>query len=325
MTERTSNAGGVLAALGKSAAYLALFLGSQVLVSMIYMVQITAELLGEGITDELALTEALLERMLAVSVPLTLASGLLTLAVVAIVYFAIRHMTPGEALWLRPVHGSALWSGAALAPALYVLVTLVMALLPESLLNDYNEAASSLDEVGAVACLCVVIVAPVVEEVVFRGLIMTRLARAMPPWPAVLLSAAIFGACHGQFIWACYAFVLGTVFGLLDMRAGSILPSILAHITFNFIGQVFTTLSHFFPEEGWVAPLVVALFVVGLLMIFVCRRDIAAIFHPKAPAFGGGVPAPSPSYEALAWEERFDGEETYLCRDYDTIQNPWED
>ncbi len=63
MTERTSNAGGVLAALGKSAAYLALFLGSQVLVSMIYMVQITAELLGEGITDELALTEALLERM----------------------------------------------------------------------------------------------------------------------------------------------------------------------------------------------------------------------------------------------------------------------
>lgn len=324
MTERTSNAGGVLAALGKSAAYLALFLGSQVLVTYLYLIYVLGEL-GMGAIDSPDFETILLERMLSASVPLTLASGLLTLAIVAIVYFAIRHMTPGEALWLRPVHGSALWSGAALAPALYVLVTLVMGLLPESLLNDYNEAASSLDEVGAAAFLCVVIVAPVVEEVVFRGLIMTRLAKAMPPWPAVLLSAAIFGACHGQFIWACYAFVLGALFGLLDMRAGSILPSILAHITFNFIGQVFTTLSHFFPEERWVLPLMAALFGFGLVMIAICRRDIAAIFRPEAPAFVGGSPAPTAPYEALAWEERFDGEETYLCRDFDSEQDPWED
>ncbi len=325
MTERRSNVGGVLIALGKSAAYLALFLGSQVLVSMVYMVYVTMGLMGEGITDELALAEALLERVVSATVPLTLASGLLTLAIVAIVYFGVRHMRPGEALWLRPVRGSALWSGAALAPALYMLVTLMMALLPEGMLEDYNEAASSLDEVGVAAFLLVVIVSPIVEEVIFRGLIMTRLARVMSPWPAALLSAAIFGACHGQFIWACYAFVLGTAFGLLDLRARSILPSILAHIAFNLIGQVFTTLSHFFPGEQWAAPVVMALFVLGLLMIFVCRRDIAAIFHPEAPVFAEDAPAPAAPYAAPAWEERFDGEETYLYRDFESEQNPWED
>lgn len=324
MTERKTNWASVLVALGKMAAFLALFLGSQMVVSYIYLFFILGDL-GPNAMEDLEVMEILYDRLISASMEMTLVSGLLTLAIVAVVYFAIRRMRPGEALWLRPVHGSALWSGAALAPALYVLVTMMMALLPESMLEDYNEAASTLDDVGVLAFLCVVIVAPVVEEVVFRGLIMTRLAKAMPPWLAALLSAAVFGLCHGQIVWFCYAFVLGAVFGLMDLRAHSILPSILAHITFNLIGQLFTTLSYFFPEERWAVPVVTALFVVGLLMVFVCRRDIAAIFHPAAQVFDEDVPAPASPYAPLAWEDRFDGEETYLYRDFDSEQNPWED
>ncbi len=330
MTEDRPRAGQVLAAAGKTLAFLALFLGSQMAVSYVYLYYVLGEL-GPGALSDPDLYQILLDRVMSASVGLTLVSGLMTLAIVAVIYFAIRRMTPGEAMWLRPVKGPALWSGAALAPALYVLVTLMMALLPEGVLEDYNQAASILDEVGVMAFLCVVVVAPLAEEVVFRGLIMTRLTEVLSPWPAVILSATVFGLCHGELVWFCYAFALGLVFGLLDMRARSILPSILAHIAFNLIGQIFTMLNCFFPEGQWAAPVVLALFVIGLLMIFLCRREVSAIFRmaplPEAgaPAPGAVSPGPVAYYEAPPAEERYSGGETYSYRDDVTAQDPWED
>ncbi len=329
MMERKPGVAGVLVAMGKMAAYLALFLGCQMAVTYVYMIQVIGEMGPDSIQDP-GFLNAVYERTLSASIPLTLVSGLATLAVLAVVYLAIRRMRPQDAFWLRPVKGSALWAGAALAPALYVLVTAVMAIVPQGLLDDYNQAASGLDEAGVLAFLCVVIVSPVVEEIIFRGLIMTRLARAMSPLPAVILSAAVFGLCHGQFLWFCYAFVLGMVFGLLDMRARSILPSILAHVAFNLIGQIFTILDHVFPEERWVVPAMAAMFLAGLLGVFVCRKNIAAFFRPlpSADAEDAAAPAAPPValYAPQAGEgEVFGGGETCSWRDDVTEQNPWRD
>ncbi len=329
MKEERPGAGQVLAAAGKTLAFLALFLGSQMAVSYVYLYYVLGEL-GPGALSDPDLYQILLDRVMSASVGLTLVSGLMTLAIVAVVYFAIRRMAPGEALWLRPVKGAALWSGAALAPALYALVTLIMMVLPQGLVEDYAEASASLEDASALAFLCVVVVSPVVEEVVFRGLIMTRLTRVLPPWPAVVLSACIFGLCHGEFLWFCYAFALGLVFGLLDMRTRSILPSILAHMAFNLIGQTFTTLSSLFPEGRWVMPALLALLVLGLLLAFLFRREAAAIFRmdpveeERTPAPGAAAPGPVLYYEGPAAEGGFSGEETYSYRDDVTAQDPWE-
>lgn len=308
----------VLVALGKTAAYLALFLGSQILVTTIWTAAVTADMaLSAG--PEGPDLEAVYQRVLDATAALTLVSGLLTLAVVLLVYL-IRRKPLGEALWLRPAPAPVLLSGAAAAPALYVVIALFLAVLPEAWTADYSQASAALDDVGLVAVLSTVLVAPVAEEVVFRGLIMTRLGRALPGWAAVVLSAAIFGACHGEFLWFCYAFLLGLVFGFLDLRAGSVLPSILGHIAFNGVGQVFTTLNALFPQGSWEAVAVTVLMAAGLLFLLLDRRAVLGAFRPSEGWYAPidrVAPSPPPARETFA------GESTTTAGREDFETDPW--
>lgn len=274
---KAERAAQVFVALGKSVCYLALFLGAQVLVMMpVFIAAGVQSAVGNwemaGKLSDLVFDNAMVFSAL---------SGLITLAVV-LLFYLIRRKKLSEALWLRRVEGPGLLSGAALAPALYLAVTLMLMALPEAWLESYSEASAGISGGGVIGLIAVVLVAPVVEEFIFRGLIMTRLAGAMPGWLAVMVSAAIFGVCHGHPVWFAYAFVLGAVFGFIDLRAGSIWPSILGHVAFNAIGQVFT----FIPETEEGTEVVIAmgvLLVVGIIIPILNRKAIAALFRP-APA-----------------------------------------
>ena len=276
----------IVIALGKAMCYLFLFVGMQTLVSVPYVAALTLEMmLKTGWADQ----AMLYERLVANTTLLTLISGLLTI-VFLLVFYLIRRKKLSEALWLRPVSVPVLLSGAAMAPGLYLLVGFVLALLPASWTQSYDQAASGLDNGGVIGVIAIVIVAPIVEEFIFRGLIMTRLSKALPNWLAAGLAAAIFGACHGEFVWFCYAFVLGLLFGLMDLRAGSIWPSILAHLTFNGVGQLLSALSEQTNGESE-AVLVGGLLLVSLAAVIADRKAIIAMFRP-AP-----LPAAEPSQE----------------------------
>lgn len=279
MNERKPDrVGQVFAALGKSVCYVILFLGMQVAVMLPLFVSVISEMVvGESIVDE-----GTIIAMLSVDTMIfSMVSGLLTIAIV-LAFYLIRRKKLSEALMLRPVPAPTLLTAVSLAPALYFLVTTGLALLPEKWIDSYIDVSSGIDSGTFFGVVAVVFVAPVVEEFIFRGLVMNRLSRVMPGWLAVVLSAAVFGACHGHPVWFAYAFVLGAVFGFIDLRAGSIWPSILGHVAFNAIGQVFT----FIPETEEGTEVVIAmgvLLVVGIIIPILNRKAIAALFRP-APA-----------------------------------------
>ncbi|HET6331433.1 MAG TPA: CPBP family intramembrane glutamic endopeptidase [Holophagaceae bacterium] len=89
--------------------------------------------------------------------------------------------------------------------------------------------------------------APIQEEVIFRGLLQSTLARSLesfPKWAAAsgiaasLAIAALFGLIHlevGPFT-ALAALVLGVFAGELRRRSGSLLPAIVCHSIFNLGG-----------------------------------------------------------------------------------------
>jgi len=286
----------VLLALLKSGCYLALFLGAQVLVMLPDTVAAIARaVMGAGAADEQEMLEFLGQR----AVVYTLIANLITLAVI-LAFYLIRRKKLSQALWLRRVDAPTLWAGAALAPALYLAVTVMLMVIPESWVESYSEASSGITSGGLVGLLGVAVAAPVVEEIVFRGLIMTRLSQAMPGWLAVVLSAAIFGACHGHPVWFGYAFVLGACFGWIDMRAGSIWPSILAHVVFNAIGQIFGLLPD---SDGAALAALGALLVAAIVAPILDRKAIAALFRrrPKEAA-SQALPAEPGVYDFDPWE-----------------------
>ncbi len=287
----------VLIALGKSVCYLALFLGAQVLVMLPVVVAAAVQSALENWEAAEQLSGVLYESAML----FTAVSGLLAIGVI-LLFYRIRRKKLGDALWLRRVEGPGLLSGAALAPALYLAVTVAMMALPEAWLDSYAEASSGVSG-GGVIGIVAVLVAPVVEEFIFRGLIMTRLAQAMPGWLAAALSAAIFGLCHGHPVWFAYTFVLGVLFGLMDLRLGSIWPSILAHMVFNGVGQILDLL----PEDDVVIMgAYLVLVAAAVVLPVLARREVKALFRPKPqalPAQEGEPPAQPGGCEWNPWDE----------------------
>ena len=224
--KRAYSAKGVLTALGKSLLYLLFFLAIQFLAGIIYaVIAVAGASLFHGEADA--------GSVLAGTETAVLFAYLLTAAAILLLWFRLRHKPLGEAAGLRRCSG---WTAAFCAFAavgLFVVLQLALALLPEAWMTDYSEYMDVLLSDGLLPAVSIVLMGPLAEELMFRGVIQTRLARAMPAWIAVVLQAVLFGVTHGTPIQMAYAFLIGLALGFLRSRTGSILPGFAAHAAFN--------------------------------------------------------------------------------------------
>ena len=104
----------------------------------------------------------------------------------------------------------------------------------------------------AVALFTILIAAPIIEEFLFRGCLMTYLKRYMPPKGAITLSALCFSLFHfapsqgfGNISLVASLFVLALFLGFIYERQASLFASIGLHMTFNAV-STFRIL--FFPD-----------------------------------------------------------------------------
>lgn len=98
-----------------------------------------------------------------------------------------------------------------------------------------------------VQVICLGILAPVCEELVFRGLMFKRLRAQTGFLLAAIYSTTIFAVIHGNMVQIIYAFVMGMVFAYVYEKYGSVKAPILAHIGANMVSLVCTELDSF----GW--------------------------------------------------------------------------
>lgn len=89
------------------------------------------------------------------------------------------------------------------------------------------------------------ILAPLTEEVVFRGAILRTLLGMMSKrnhWVAIMISAAIFGAVHGNAAQFVNALFMGLLLGWMYYRTRSLVPGILLHWVNNTMAYILTNL-----------------------------------------------------------------------------------
>jgi len=80
----------------------------------------------------------------------------------------------------------------------------------------------------------VVLVAPLAEELFFRGLVLRRHLARYSATTAIWISAVLFALAHLNLWQAVAALPFGLAYAWLSQRTGSLTPSILSHITANF-------------------------------------------------------------------------------------------
>lgn len=89
--------------------------------------------------------------------------------------------------------------------------------------------------------LAVGIMAPLAEEVVFRGAVLRTLLKMMEDkwhWIAILISALIFGAFHGNMAQFVHGTLIGLLIGWMYYRTKSIVPGLVFHFVNNSIAYV---------------------------------------------------------------------------------------
>jgi membrane protease YdiL (CAAX protease family) len=80
------------------------------------------------------------------------------------------------------------------------------------------------------------LLAPICEEIFFRGILLRAIREDYPAWIAVVASALIFMGGHGKMAFGPLA--LGLINGIVLLRTGSILPGIAFHSIANAYGPV---------------------------------------------------------------------------------------
>lgn len=125
------------------------------------------------------------------------------------------------------------------------LLTVVLGFFPE-VAEQYANNISNLLKISPGILFSVCIIAPAIEETIFRLLIMGVATKFLGYIAGNIVQAVLFGIYHGNMVQGIYAFILGLFIGYLLHITGSILYTVAFHMGINFSGMFIDKL---IPEE----------------------------------------------------------------------------
>lgn len=110
----------------------------------------------------------------------------------------------------------------------------------------YQEVSEILYEPSfSMQIICLGIIIPIMEELIFRGLIFGRMREEMPMGRAVLYSSLLFGLYHGNVVQAVYGTLCGALFAYLYEKYNSFKAPLLAHMAMNIFICTITEMNGF--------------------------------------------------------------------------------
>lgn len=143
-----------------------------------------------------------------------------------------------------------------------------------------------------------VIVAPICEEMMFRGYVQ-RAYEWRNPWTGIAVGGAIFALYHLRFQGAMALFPVAFALGFVAWRSDSLFPGILLHAAYNSIASVVLIASSFFSIPV-VSGVILALVCLGFFMIPVTAILLWLIWRWGAPPARLALPRRT-GWRAWAW------------------------
>jgi membrane protease YdiL (CAAX protease family) len=151
-----------------------------------------------------------------------------------------------------------------------VYQSIVQAKNPQKVVQDLGADTNTLLLVSG--ALVVILVAPVCEELFFRGFLFRALRLRMPLWVAAAIDGVLFGLVHGSLVIVPILACLGIMLCWVYERTGTLFATIALHALNNTISYGAST------DRGWLPALAV-----GVVVIGACVAGIARAPRP-APA-----------------------------------------
>jgi membrane protease YdiL (CAAX protease family) len=142
------------------------------------------------------------------------------------------------------------WWGVPAGMGLQIAIAIVTAPLivwiwpdgpPSQSVAEVAESSETLIE-QLLVLMVVAVGAPIIEEMIFRGMLLSILARSLSRWPAILVSAAVFSAVHlfdpNAIAVIPGLFLLGIALGWAAMKRGDLSLAIALHSGINLLAAI---------------------------------------------------------------------------------------
>jgi len=156
--------------------------------------------------------------------------------------FGFRERLPGDQQLARGLAWVAAGVGVALVSNLLVLPLTELAGLDDSAQEVVNQFEAASPAVKAVLFPGVVLLAPLAEELLFRGALLRSLQRRWSPGTAVFVSALVFALIHlvdpDTYYYVPAFLLLGLVSGWRAVVTGRLTQSVFLHVGFNLVASV---------------------------------------------------------------------------------------
>lgn len=256
-------------AFGKSVVYFSIYFMSQLLCGLIALILMIVPMVAGG----WHISESQMITLFEDATPMILLiSNILCIGVFWLTA-ALRRRSFQQHVYLYPLSVRCCIPILLLGITLHLTIAAFMELIPfpKQWIDSYNDASSSIGNASTtMLILSVSLIGPLAEELLFRGLIYTRLRHGMPGAAAALISSLLFGLAHGTVIWFFYTFAVGLICVWCFERFRTLLAPILLHITFNLISIPFPAFWEHICSAA--LPIAIACFVIcTLCMLWIYR------------------------------------------------------
>lgn len=151
------------------------------------------------------------------------------------------------------------------------------------LFPDYAELIDTV--VGnnlALEILCVGLLIPFIEEVIFRGVVFSRLRKITKLPVAIIIQALLFALIHFNVLQSSYAFILGVVLGLALLWLGSVWASVAIHAAYNLTSLA---IAYSIGENEVSTSMLIAMAVLGAAFsaigLFTCYKHREGAYEVK--------------------------------------------
>lgn len=145
----------------------------------------------------------------------------------------------------------------------FILIALFLQSVPliADSMESFDNTWGSIDSVPYFwLLLSVVLVGPIVEELLFRGIMFHYLEKIKTGWFPILFSGIAFGVWHGEPVQVVYAALMGILLGIVYARVRDLKIPIALHILNNLLSTLPNGLNTDFVQN--------IIFYTSLLMIF---------------------------------------------------------
>lgn len=259
-----------------------LYLGVTFAVEFIFMIVVAVLGISRyGVTDRAQLYDFIMNATMSQALSMTLLAGLATAPILIFIYIRDNNKDRRNGTFVKYKLNNILKYLLIIPFGVFNMlwanyfVALLQLVMPKFMLESYTDTQQIIEGGGfLIQFLTAGIVAPIVEELIFRGIVYRRTKKMTGTIAAAILSAALFGVFHGNWVQAPYAFIIGIVAVFVYEKFKSIVAPIMLHMSANILSVLIMTLASSdtptvdslnIDTLSYVSSLIIFIFITGVL------------------------------------------------------------